>query len=244
MVQSKHTLPFVHLRVQSSYSIGVGVSTPAEICAYASRSGFGAVALTDVGGTWGWPEFHRAARRYGVKPIYGITLGLTVGEGPGAGIIPLVFIALERTGLKNVAVLSSLAGSSEAGDPFIEVAQLEGCTEGVLCVMNPPEFESEHFGELIDTADPVAEFGARAGQLQSLFGERLFYGLAPGFDDAEVWIRSAFDRGIPAVVMQDVRYVGFKHYSLAAMERSADHTEPPEAKTAGGGPVDRYRFLS
>ena len=116
MVQSKHTLPFVHLRVQSAYSIGVGVSTPTEICAQAARSGFDAVALTDVGGTWGWPEFHRAARRYGVKPVYGITLGLAVGKGPSGGIIPLVLIAVDRAGMRNITELANLAGPADAGE--------------------------------------------------------------------------------------------------------------------------------
>jgi DNA polymerase-3 subunit alpha len=244
MVQSQHTVPFVHLRVQSAYSIGVGVSTPTEICAHAARSGFDAVALTDVGGTWGWPEFHRAARRYGIKPVYGVTLGLNVGEKAGDGIIPLVLVALDRAGLRNVSALASLSDAAETGDPFVEVSQLVGRTEGVVCVINPPEFESDQFGPLIEASDPVAEFAERAQQLQTLFTERLFYGLAPGFDDPEVWIQKAYDLGITAVVMQDVRYVGFKHYALAAVEKATDHSEPAHPLTADGEPIDRYRFLS
>ena len=97
MVQTGHTLPFVHLRVQSAYSIGVGVSTPREICAHAARTGFSAVALTDVGGTWGWAEFHNAAQSYGIKPIYGVTVGVVL---PGdRGVVPCVLLALDRTGL-------------------------------------------------------------------------------------------------------------------------------------------------
>jgi DNA polymerase-3 subunit alpha len=241
MVQIKHTLPFVHLRVQSSYSIGVGVSTPAEICAHAARTGFGAVALTDVGGTWGWPEFHRAARRHGVKPIYGITLGMALGEEAGAGIIPVVLIAFDRTGLKNVAALSNLAGSVEAGEPIVSTSQLRDHAEGVVCILNAPEFDEARERELLESSDPAGQFDDQARLLLEIFGERLFFGLAPGFDDSETWIRTAYDRGIPAVVTQDVRYVGFKHYSLAAVESTAEPSEPGEP---AGEPVDRYRFLS
>jgi DNA polymerase-3 subunit alpha len=244
MVQSQHTFPFVHLRVQSSYSIGVGVSTPAEICAFAARSGFDAVALTDVGGTWGWPEFHRAARRHRIKPLYGITLGLAVGEGPGAGIAPLVLLARDRIGLKNLAELANLAGPAESGDPLVEVSQLEGHTDGVVCVLNAPEFEPASEEPLIESTDPVAEFDRRTEQLLALFGEELFFGLAPGFDDSEVWIGKAHQRGVPAVVTQDVRYVGFKHYSLAAVDRPAEDAGPLDHRVEDGEPVDRYRFLT
>jgi len=244
MVQSTHTVPFVHLRVQSSYSIGIGVSTPAEICAHAARTGFEAVALTDVGGTWGWPEFHRAAHRYGIKPVYGVTLGLAIGEAADAGVIPLVLIALDRTGIKNTVALASLSSPADAGGPIVESSQLKNHTEGVACIINAPELESAREGQLLEPFDPVAEYDERAGQLLELFGDRLFYGLAPGFDDSEAWIRTAFDRGIPAVVTQDVRYVGFKHYSFAAAERSADDSRPPEPNEVDAEAVDRYRFLS
>ena len=70
-MSTRNVRPFVHLRVLSSYSLGAGLSTPADVCQHARRIGFDAVALTDVGGTHGFVEFHRAAREVeGVSPKY------------------------------------------------------------------------------------------------------------------------------------------------------------------------------
>ena len=59
---TRNVRPFVHLRVLSSYSLGLGLSSPGDLCLHARRAGFSAVALTDVSGTYGFVEFHRAAR--------------------------------------------------------------------------------------------------------------------------------------------------------------------------------------
>jgi len=240
MVQTGHTLPFVHLRVQSAYSIGVGVSTPREICAHAARSGFSAVALTDVGGTWGWAEFHNAAKSYGIKPIYGVTVGVVL---PGEhGVVPCVLLALDRTGLENVAALAGMAADRDDGDPFVPVSAIGERSDGVACVVNAPEPDED--GGDADLTQPQPDFRECLVQLLERFGDRLFYGLAPGFDDGETWIQDAYDLGVAAVVAQDVRYVGFKHYSLVTSDRGAGEGEAADGSPGNDEPVDRYRFLS
>ncbi len=240
MVQTGHTLPFVHLRVQSAYSIGVGVSTPREICAHAARTGFSAVALTDVGGTWGWAEFHNAAQSYGIKPIYGVTVGVVL---PGdRGVVPCVLLALDRTGLENVAALAGMAADRDDGDPFVPVSAIGERSDGVACVFNAPEPDED--GGDTDLTQPQPDFRECLMQLLERFGDRLFYGLAPGFDDGEMWIQDAYDLGIAAVVAQDVRYVGFKHYSLVTSDRGGGETEAEDRRPGHEEPVDRYRFLS
>lgn len=254
MVQTGHTLPFVHLRVQSGYSIGVGVSTPREICAHAARTGFNAVALTDVGGTWGWAEFHKAAQSYGIKPIYGVTLGVVLpGEG---GVVPCVLLALDRTGLENVAALAGLAADRDDGDPFVPVSAIGEHSDGVVCVIGAPEPdddgdsfdfaqpEPDDDGNSTDVTQPQPDFRGCLVQLFERFGDRLFYGLAPGFDEGDIWIQDAYDLGIAAVVAQDVRYVGFKHYSLVTSDRGAGEREADERRPGHDEAVDQYRFLS
>ena len=74
---------FTHLKVYSSYTLGIGVNTPAEICAHAARVGYPSVAITDIGGTYGFIEFHLAAKKNGVKPIYGVVVRHRPGGGRG-----------------------------------------------------------------------------------------------------------------------------------------------------------------
>ena len=244
MIQTDHRLPFVHLRVQSAYSIGVGVSTPGEICAYANRSGFDAVALTDIGGTWGFVEFHRAAVRHEVKPIYGVTLNLG-GEGAPGGAAPqLVLIALDRIGLKNVCALTSEIDTDGTAEPFVRLDKLKRHSDGVVCVVESPQSEDEN-GSRLNFAPEATEPLEILDKLLSLFGDRLFVGLAPGAtESAEQWIAVADDVGIAKVLTQDVRYVGFKHFSLVAAERGEAGTGAPDENEGVGVPVDRFRFLT
>ena len=81
---TRNIRPFVHLRVLSSYSLGLGLSTPDELCRHARRVGFDTVALTDVSGTYGFVEFHRAARELGARPIYGTLLFIDWRKPPRA----------------------------------------------------------------------------------------------------------------------------------------------------------------
>ena len=107
--ENTHTLPFVHLRVHSAYSLGIGLSSPRDLCAQAARYGYTSLALTDTDGTYGFVEFHRAAREFGIKPIYGadLTIGFEASAGGGPKIrYGLVVLALDRGGLKNLCALT------------------------------------------------------------------------------------------------------------------------------------------
>ena len=74
-MEKVHKIPtFVHLRVRSSNSLGEGLSTPAHICAHAQRSGFTSLAITDTNHVYSFLEFHREAKKHGLKPIYGAVL--------------------------------------------------------------------------------------------------------------------------------------------------------------------------
>ncbi|HKW14770.1 MAG TPA: PHP domain-containing protein, partial [Candidatus Krumholzibacteria bacterium] len=93
---TRNVRPFVHLRVLSSYSLGLGLSSPGDVCRHARRSGFSAVALTDVSGTYGFVELHRAAREAGVKPIYGtlVFLDWNLAGHAGEPVQSLIVLAL------------------------------------------------------------------------------------------------------------------------------------------------------
>ena len=64
----------VHLHVHSWFSFGRGTASPEALCLAAARQGVESVALTDLDGLYGIPEFLAAAHRHGIHPIVGAAL--------------------------------------------------------------------------------------------------------------------------------------------------------------------------
>lgn len=197
---TRNVRPFSHLRVHSAYSLGVGYSTPAAICRHAARAGFASVALTDIHGTFGFVEFHRAAMRCGIKPIYGVNLFVTGPTGSaGDGELAVVLIALDRRGLRAICDMTGRAASlRERGLP-VPVSIFDGSTDGIVAVA----------GWWRDD-DPGLLMHARAtlGSMREIFGERMFVEARCG---ARGTVVSAFDGishdlKIPRVLTQFVRY--------------------------------------
>jgi DNA polymerase-3 subunit alpha len=223
------------------YSIGVGVSTPREICRHAARSGFHTVALADVGGTWGYVEFHRAAGHFGLKPIYGITLGFSPdGANPDTDI---VLLALDRTGLRHICDLTSLFDPDQAAGASVSTEDLRKRNDGLVCIA-APRVDSFRSGSSLVVKDPER----RRKELVALrrrFGDRLFLGFTPGNEETiRPWLTASGEEGIAKVLVQDVRYVGFRHYSFVTQD-SPSPGEPPDTSTeTAATPVDLYRFLS
>ncbi len=66
------TVPFVHLRLHSEFSVVDGLVQLDAAAAAAAADGQGALALTDSANMFGAVRFYKAARAQGVKPIVGV----------------------------------------------------------------------------------------------------------------------------------------------------------------------------
>ncbi len=73
--------PFVHLRVQSAYSMLEGAMTPKTIAKACRAMALPAVALADRNNLFGAMEFSAACRDEGIQPIVG---ALVAVERPGS----------------------------------------------------------------------------------------------------------------------------------------------------------------
>src|SRR5262245_20887512 len=71
---------FVHLRVDSDYSLLEGAITVAKLAKLAAAQGFPALGLTDSGNLFGALEFSDKLAASGVQPIVGLTLKVDFGE--------------------------------------------------------------------------------------------------------------------------------------------------------------------
>ncbi|MGW3304885.1 PHP domain-containing protein, partial [Streptomyces rubiginosohelvolus] len=65
-----------HLHASSGFSARYGASHPHDLVARASERGIGALALTDRDMVTGTVRFAKAAAAVGVKPLFGVDLGI------------------------------------------------------------------------------------------------------------------------------------------------------------------------
>jgi DNA polymerase-3 subunit alpha len=71
---SAATLPFIHLRVHSAYSLLEGALQISKIVSHAVASESPAIAVTDTNNLFGALEFANKASKEGVQPIIGCQL--------------------------------------------------------------------------------------------------------------------------------------------------------------------------
>ncbi len=136
-IQSSTRAEYVPLRVHSHYSFLDSTLSPAAIVELAGRHGLGAVALTDRGNLHGAVEFAQAAKRTGIKPIFGVELQVNDK--------PLLLYVESAHGYHNLCRLLSyhakrvIANGDEASvvnqqrSPYRR-DELEGLTEGLIAV--------------------------------------------------------------------------------------------------------------
>jgi len=62
---------YVELHARSAFSFLHGASLPEDLAAAAADAGHAVFGLADVGGVYGAPRFHTAARNAGVRPLVG-----------------------------------------------------------------------------------------------------------------------------------------------------------------------------
>ncbi|UCF04669.1 MAG: DNA polymerase III subunit alpha [bacterium] len=74
-------MSFVHLWVHSNFSLLAGTRPVEDLVGAAAEAGMSALALTDTDGLYAVVPFQRACERAGIRPIYGVTLTGSWGEG-------------------------------------------------------------------------------------------------------------------------------------------------------------------
>lgn len=193
--------------MHSSYSVGIGLSTPDELCAHARRAGYESLALTDVNGTYGFLELHLAARKYGLKPIYGAVVYHTSLLDPGRERYRITLIAASTTGLKHVAALTSISVAAFDAGGGLSVEQLAESNLDVFALIGATSSEPTE-RVLVGDHESAAEALLR---LHEIFGQRLFLEIQDHGDKEEKLLAQkllalAKQSGTRPVFTQQVRY--------------------------------------
>ncbi len=203
--------PFVHLRVQSAYSMLEGAMSPETIATACRALKLPAVALADRNNLFGAMEFGEAARKAGVQPIIGTLIAVerpgSRGPGQRAGHDWLVLLVQDKTGYDNLIGLVSDAhlGGDPAEEPHLTLDGLRGRTDGLLALTAGAE------GALARLLADGQEAEAYAEALQRLFPERLYVELSRSGDPVELraeagLIALADARDLPLVATNPVRF--------------------------------------
>jgi DNA-directed DNA polymerase III PolC len=131
---------YVPLRVRSYYTFLDSTLSPGAAVNLAKQHGFPAIALTDIGNLHGAVEFAQAAKRAGIKPIFGTELVLADGH---QGQNPLLLYVESARGYHNLnRLLSAKAATASEGEGAvatqqrrpIQVERLGGFTDGLIAV--------------------------------------------------------------------------------------------------------------
>jgi DNA polymerase-3 subunit alpha len=214
---------FVHLHVHSSYSLLEGALTIARLAELAKADKQPALALTDTDNMFGVLEFSDKMAGAGIQPIIGCALAVDFGDqetSPRAGATTparprIVLLAARESGYRSLMRLNSRAFlETEANDqPHLELAWLEGETEGLLALTGGP-------GGPLDAAVVAGQgnlASARCAALERLFGDRLYvelqrHGMSAERGAEPALIELAYARGLPLVATNEPYFARREDY--------------------------------
>lgn len=119
-------MDFVHLHVQSAYSLLSSTVRIEELVRKAKAKGMHSIALTDRNVMYGSIPFYKACKKEGVKPIIGLIADVLHGEET----FPILLLARTNKGYSNLLkISSSIQTKTKQGIPL---KWLKGYREGLF----------------------------------------------------------------------------------------------------------------
>ncbi|MER7699218.1 DNA polymerase III subunit alpha [Streptomyces sp. NPDC096095] len=242
-----------HLHVSSGFSARYGASHPRDLIARAVERGIGTVALTDRDMMTGTVRFAKAAEAAGVKPVFGVDLGVAAQGAPvdvrrrtpvrgGAHVAEAAFratfLARDAEGWARLCRMVSAAHAEAfpAGTPptasWETLARYAG--EGLMALLGPA---SEPLRALAAGRADIAE--RLLGPWQQLVGDGLrleivcwgLPGTGPGSVRLAAHTLALADRlGVPAVLTNAVRYADPAQHRVADVLDAARLLRPVDRR--------------
>jgi DNA polymerase-3 subunit alpha len=124
--------PYIHLRVQSSYSLAEGAIKIKRIAELAKKNNMPSIALTDNNNLFGSLEFSLECVKHGIQPIIGSSLNLLdIQENHDSSQINL--LVKNKEGYKNLLYLSSISHTKQNNIVGIRIEDLRNHTNGLIC---------------------------------------------------------------------------------------------------------------
>ena len=204
------SVPFVHLRLHTEYSLVDGIVRIKELVATARDAGMPAVAVTDQCNLFALVKFYRAAQAAGIKPVVGADLWL---HNPAEPARPhrLTLLCQHYDGYRNLAELvsQSYLEGWQHGRPTVAMEWLEPARcEGLIALSGGRHGD---VGRALLSGDTALANGLLDGWL-ARFPDRYYLELnRTGREDEERALHAsvalAAERGVPVVATNDVRFL-------------------------------------
>ena len=125
-------LPFIHLRVQSSYSLSESALKIKKIVSNAKENNMPAIALTDNNNLFGALEFSLECVNNGIQPIVGSSLNL-LDESFKENFPQINLLVKNEEGYKNLLYLSSISHIRDKDIVGINFDDLKENSKGLIC---------------------------------------------------------------------------------------------------------------
>mgnify|MGYP000601193773 CR=1 FL=1 len=137
-------MDFVHLRLQSSYSLLESTLKINRIIDKAKELSMNSVAMTDRNNLFGSLEFAMDASKKGLKPIHGAILNIT----EGAEIGEILILAKDESGYKNLLKLASHIYTKPDREANLEISidDLRNNSEGLIVLSG---YTNGHIGKAL-----------------------------------------------------------------------------------------------
>nr|WP_310523693.1 DNA polymerase III subunit alpha [Polymorphobacter sp.] len=221
---------FVHLRLQSAYSMLEGAIQPEDLAKACRKAGFPAAGLADRGNMFAAMDFSYAAKDLGVQPIIGAMVAV---ERPGSRTALsrpifdwLVLFAQDAAGYGNLISLVSQAHleGGAADDPHLVLGNFEGRTGGLIALTGGGD------GALARLLAEGQQADDYADALTRLFPGRLYVEISRSGEAVEQraepgLLRLAMARDLPIVATNPVKFlddrVHIAHDALLCIADSA-----------------------
>ncbi len=208
---------FVHLHTHSEFSLLDGANRIGDLVQKAQENEMPGLALTDHGCMFGAWNFHKAAKKAGIKPIIGMEAYVAPGDrrdrsrsGQGErAYYHLVLLARDRVGYQNLIKLSSI-GYSEGfyHKPRVDREVLAKYNEGII--VSSACMAGEVSRHLL--ADDYASARQAAEWYANLFDGRYYLEVQAHDSEGQAELNAgifklADDLGLPVVATNDSHFL-------------------------------------
>ncbi|MCS2610765.1 DNA polymerase III subunit alpha [Halomonas dongshanensis] len=203
------TVPFVHLRLHSEYSLVDGLLKIKPLVATTAEQGMPALALTDEANLFGLVKFYKSAQGAGLKPIIGSDLWLT-NPYDDAHPYRITLLAMNQQGYLNLTELISrgwMEGQRQ-GRAILDKRWVLEQSEGLIALSGGREGDiGRHL-----LSEHEREARALLDEWQAAFPDRFYLELTRtgrALEEACVHasVKLAIDTGTPVVATNDVRFL-------------------------------------
>ncbi|MCO7246518.1 DNA polymerase III subunit alpha [Halomonas sp. Mc5H-6] len=203
------TVPFVHLRLHSEYSLVDGLVKLKSLVSTTAERGMPALALTDEANLFGLVKFYKSAQGAGLKPIIGSDLWL---HNPHDEAHPyrLTLLAMNDVGYRNLTELISRGWTDgqRQGRAILDKQWVLSQSEGLIALSGAREGEiGRHL-----LSDHEREARGLLEEWQQAFPDRFYLELIrtgrPLEEDCvHASVKLAIDTQTPVVATNDVRFL-------------------------------------